>query len=266
LYPDGTVQHAGILFGPNGRSEHEGVNQPADAAGPQGRWVCRRRVGAVTGAFLACRAEAFHNSGGFDAYELPIWFGDVDFCLRLRAKGLHILFDPAICAVHHESRTVRSLLSGQNSEQYWRCALEVMHKRWGQAMLEDPGFNPHFSRWDPPFSSMVEPSLDAIIAILAAARELIRGGFSARKRAERTERHHARLGPIFVERAHMRAPAPDPIGVAPVSPHNQINSKRHGFARLLTGAALAISSVTSFYGRSDAWAHLSRYWRKGLGM
>ena len=167
LYPDGTVQHAGILLGPNGRSEHEAVNQPADAAGPQGRWVRRRRVGVVTGAFLACRAEAFRNAGGFDAYELPIWFGDVDFCLRLRANGLHILFDPAICAVHHESKTVHSLVSSYNSEQYWRCALEVVHKRWGRAMLEDPGFNPHISRWDPPFSAMVEPSLDAIIGHLS---------------------------------------------------------------------------------------------------
>ena len=167
LYSDMTVQHAGIVFGPKGQCEHEGVNQPSDAPGPQGRWVLRRRVGAVTGAFLACRADVFRMATGFDVRELPIWFGDIDFCLRLRAQGKHILFEPAICAIHHESKTVRAVLSGDISQQYWSHALQVMRKRWGRAMVEDPSFNPYFSRWDPPFLSITEPPLDAILAHLS---------------------------------------------------------------------------------------------------
>ncbi|MBV9862581.1 MAG: glycosyltransferase [Alphaproteobacteria bacterium] len=163
LYPDDTIQHAGIVFGPNGRTEHEGVGEPASAAGPQGRWVRRRRTGAVTGAFLACRAAEFNQIGGFDARELPVWYSDVDFCLKMRRLGRHVLFEPAIRAVHHESKTVRAVFPDPESEAYWRHGLAVMRARWGRAFVTDPGFNPHFSRWAQPFAAIGEPSADAVI-------------------------------------------------------------------------------------------------------
>ena len=166
LYPDGRIQHAGVLFGPQGRTEHEGINQHSHAPGPQGRWVRRRKVGAVSGAFLACPAEFFREAGGFDTLEFPIWFGDIDFCLRLRSRGREILFDPNIWATHHESKTARSTLAPGISDQYWRYALERMHERWGCAMIEDPGFNPYYSRLDAPFSAITEPSLDVIEAYI----------------------------------------------------------------------------------------------------
>jgi GT2 family glycosyltransferase len=119
-----------------------------------------------------------------------IWFGDIDFCLRLRAKGLHILFEPAICALHHESKTVRSLLSGHNSEQYWRRGLEVTNKRWGRACWKTPALTHISAGGTRHFHQLLNLRWTRSLAILVAARALIRGGFSAvRKRLNALERH-----------------------------------------------------------------------------
>jgi GT2 family glycosyltransferase len=163
LYPDRTVQHAGIVFGSHGLAEHEAVGEVSSASGPQGRWLRFRSVGAVTGAFLGCRKRDFDDIGGFDAHQLPIWFSDIDFCLKMRQRGRHVLFEPAICAVHHESKTVRATFASAAIDEYWQHALEVMRARWRSSFITDPGFNPHYSRWARPFTAIAEPSLEAVL-------------------------------------------------------------------------------------------------------
>jgi GT2 family glycosyltransferase/tetratricopeptide (TPR) repeat protein len=163
LYPDRTVQHAGIVFGSQGLAVHEAVGELSSASGPQGRWSRCRRAAAVTGAFLGCRRADFHEIGGFDAHQLPIWFSDIDFCLKMRQRGRHVLFEPAICAVHHESKTMRATFAGAAIDEYWLHALEVMRARWRRGFVTDPGFNPHYSRWGRPFAAIAEPSLEAVL-------------------------------------------------------------------------------------------------------
>lgn len=167
-YPDGALQHGGIVFGPGGRAEHEGVGVLNVLPDIAARWVTRRRVAAVTGAFLACRRDAYEAVGGFDAKHLPIWFNDIDFCLKLREAGLNILYEPGIRATHHESRT----LSAQPHRQaIWDDSLSIMQQRWGEALRTDPGFNPQFARTGRPFELMMEPSPSLIRAhLLRSAR------------------------------------------------------------------------------------------------
>jgi tetratricopeptide (TPR) repeat protein/glycosyltransferase involved in cell wall biosynthesis len=167
VYPDGTLQHAGMVFGPDGRAEHEGVGMaglvsPSIAA----RWHSRRRVAAVTGAFLACRRSVFEQAGGFDAGALPIWFNDVDFCLRVRRLGKQIIYEPAISAVHHESKTLRATSDRPDRRRIWEDSLELMRQRWGAALATDPSFNPAYGRTGRPFASLHEPSVLAIRAHL----------------------------------------------------------------------------------------------------
>jgi GT2 family glycosyltransferase/tetratricopeptide (TPR) repeat protein len=160
-YPDGGIQHAGIVFGPGGRTEHEGVaalNVSPDIAA---RWTTRRQVAAVTGAFLACRRTDFTAVKGFDTPYFPIWFNDIDFCLKLRRTGLTILYEPAIKATHHESRT---LSTTPLRLDIWADSLKTMQQRWGDALTLDPGFNPQFARTGRPFELMMEPSFDAVRA------------------------------------------------------------------------------------------------------
>ena len=130
----------------------------------QARWTTRRLVGAVTGAFLACRRADFATLAGFDAAHLPIWFNDVDFCLRLRRAGRLILYAPEIVATHHESRTLSAQPEDARRRAIWTDSLGAMRRRWGAALETDPGFNPHFARTGRPFESMIEPSMAAVRA------------------------------------------------------------------------------------------------------
>ena len=164
-YPDGSLQHGGMVFGPDDRCEHDGVGIGRIPAQIAARWVMRRQVGAVTGAFIACRAETFKAAGGFDPM-LPIWFNDVDFCLRLRRDGLAILYDPSLSGLHHESRTLSIGAEDKLRRQIWDRSLAEMRRRWGQAMCVDPGFNPHFARVGRPFEALREPALALVAAQL----------------------------------------------------------------------------------------------------
>lgn len=163
LYPDGAVQHAGMVFGPDGRAEHEGVGVEGVPDDIAARWISRRRVAAVTGACLACRRHDFDAVGGFDAVHLPIWFNDVDFCLKLRRDGKLILFEPAIAALHHESRTLRGQPDDERRRAIWRESLATLGTRWGAALATDPSFNPYFSRHGRPFQAISEPSPGAVL-------------------------------------------------------------------------------------------------------
>jgi GT2 family glycosyltransferase len=168
VYDDLTIQHAGVLFGIEGLVAHEGVGAAMDEGGPGGRWQRLRRVGAVTGAFLACRRASFEACGGFDAEAFGVTFNDVDFCLALRAAGLAVLYAPEIALVHYESKSrgIDSLDAAKQERAEFERRLLV--ERWGEGMLLDPGFNPHWSRWSRPFAALREPSAAEIAAHMAA--------------------------------------------------------------------------------------------------
>lgn len=150
-YPDGTIQHAGMIFGMGGGGPiHEGVGQPPGQAGPNGRWSRMRGAAAVTGAFLAVTRAAFDAVGGFDAEQLAIAFNDVDLCLKLRAAGHRIVQTGDIRLVHHESRS-RGLNVTQGQVAWDLDELAVLHRRWGPALFDDPFYNPHWTRTGQPF-------------------------------------------------------------------------------------------------------------------
>jgi GT2 family glycosyltransferase/tetratricopeptide (TPR) repeat protein len=135
LYPDRTVQHAGMVLGTEGTGvEHEGRGAAASDPGPRGRWKQRRTVPAVTGAFLGCRRDAFEQVGGFDALRFGIWFSDVDFCLRLRADGLRVIYEPSIEAYHHESKSLVSSHGSSARAAHIGEAAREMQKHWNEAM------------------------------------------------------------------------------------------------------------------------------------
>jgi GT2 family glycosyltransferase len=158
LYPDGRVQHAGVVLGQNDRTEHEARGVERCTPGPLHRWITRRRAAAVTGAALVCRSSVFRECGGFDSAELPIWFNDIDICLKIRAAGHEILFLGDIEAVHLESHSLRSAFEETSRNAAWTQAYKVMRARWGAALSEDPTYNPHFSRLGEPFEMISEPS------------------------------------------------------------------------------------------------------------
>ena len=143
LYPDLTVQHAGIAMGVNqGRPVHEGLGADMDAGGPMNRWRRSRQASAVTGALMAVKRRAFEAVGGFDE-RLAVAYNDVDLCLSVREAGFGVLYEARLEAIHHESKT-----RGRNVDHVriaWDDGeLTDMYEKWGEAMLQEPGKNPHW--------------------------------------------------------------------------------------------------------------------------
>ncbi len=143
LYPDGRIQHAGVVVGFG-----DGVGH-FDAGlrdGEQG-WLGRNRVlheaSAVTGACLAVERAKFVAVGGFDAVHLPVEFNDIDLCLRLEELGLATLWTPFARIVHFESATrgkatFRRLDTHAAERAYFR-------QRWADRLRDDPFFHPGLS-------------------------------------------------------------------------------------------------------------------------
>lgn len=102
LYPDGGVQHAGVVLGARGTADHVMRRFPADADGYAGSLSCPREVSAVTGACLAIRRDTCAAVGGWNEL-FATHYQDVDLCLRLRRAGLRCIFTPRARLVHHES-------------------------------------------------------------------------------------------------------------------------------------------------------------------
>jgi O-antigen biosynthesis protein len=139
VYPDGTIQHAGVVVGLGGLAAHVLRGLPAERPGYLGMAVQTRNCRAVTGACMMTRRELFESLGGFDE-TLPASFNDVDYCLKLRDAGLLLVYAPLCELVHHESRT-----RGHVEEE---TAVRIILDRWGDAVSGgDEYHNPMLSMW-----------------------------------------------------------------------------------------------------------------------
>jgi len=107
LYPDGRIQHAGVVVGMNGWADHVCAGVEADGGG---RFACShlintiRNVSAVTGACLMIEKRKFEEAGGFST-DFQLCGGDVELCLRLLQQGYRNLYTPYATLLHLESAT-----------------------------------------------------------------------------------------------------------------------------------------------------------------
>ena len=145
LYPDGTLQHGGIVLGIGGVAGHSHPGLPGEEPGYFARMVLTQEVSAVTGACLAVRAEAFAEVGGFDAAHLAVAFNDVDLCLRLRRAGYRNVWTPHARLVHHESKS-RGPEDTPEKRARFEAEMRVMQARWEPQLRADPYYNPNLSR------------------------------------------------------------------------------------------------------------------------
>ncbi|OYT72280.1 MAG: glycosyl transferase family 2 [Chloracidobacterium sp. CP2_5A] len=149
LYPDDTIQHAGVVLGIRGVAGHVHQRAPRRARGVpsnvQRLWnEVAREVSAVTGACLAIRREVFELVGGLDAENLAVAFNDVDLCLRVRERGYRVLFTPQAELYHLESASRGSDHRSERRLTFQR-ECEYMRARWGALLDDDPYYNPNLT-------------------------------------------------------------------------------------------------------------------------
>ena len=145
IYPDDTLQHAGVVIGWGGVAGHIDAGFPRDAVAPGARTQVARSVSAVTAACLLIRRAIFDQIGGFDAEAFPVAFNDVDLCLRLGRAGYRNVWTPYAELSHHESASLGSprQLARQQELQH---AVAAFQERWGREP-RDPFYNEQLSLW-----------------------------------------------------------------------------------------------------------------------
>ena len=142
LYPNGRLQHGGVVLGLDGFAGHVQRAVGADDPGYLGALAWPREVAAVTGACLAVEARKFFEIGGFDEARLPIEYNDIDLCLRLSEAGYVNVFEPRARLMHRESAS-----RGSNRWLDSRYANEhgYFRERWARRLRDDPYFHPALS-------------------------------------------------------------------------------------------------------------------------
>ncbi len=103
LYPNNTIQHAGIIIGLGGYAGHSHKLCPINRPGYFNLLHSIQNVSAVTGACMMIARSKFDAINGFDEENFKVAYNDVDFCLRLREQGLLNVFTPYAELYHHES-------------------------------------------------------------------------------------------------------------------------------------------------------------------
>lgn len=151
LYPDGTLQHAGVILGIGGVAGHSHKYQLASESGHQMRAQLSHNLSAVTGAVLMIRRELFQRLGGLDAEKLHVSYNDLDLCLRAMTAGYRNLYCAEAVLVHHESKSRGAPITPDALSQ-WQKEREVMKQRWGSFLDADPFYHPQLSLREENFS------------------------------------------------------------------------------------------------------------------
>lgn len=151
-YEDDTIQHAGAIVGWGGVAGHAFVNQGRGETGYQHRIICAQDLSAVTAACMMVKKSAFDKAGGFTE-ELAVAFNDIDLCMKIRAQGLHVVYDPYCELYHYESKS-RGLDQGDPEKvRRFQHEIEIFQKRWPEILRDgDPYYNPNLSMVTQDFS------------------------------------------------------------------------------------------------------------------
>jgi GT2 family glycosyltransferase len=145
LYPDGTLQHAGVIAGLGGYAGHWFIGRARDFPGPMGRLGARQSLSVVTGACMLISRKCLDEVGPFDDAVFPIAYNDVDFCLRAVARGYRVIWTPFATLAHHESASRGSDEAPATIARFNRDKASL-RARHGTDVLEDRAFNPWYSR------------------------------------------------------------------------------------------------------------------------
>lgn len=142
-YPDDTLQHGGVVLGIGGVAGHPHKREPRTGTGYMSRLLVAHNVSAVTGACLLVRRDVFDAVGGFDE-TLAVAFNDVDFCLKVREAGYLNVFTPFAELYHLESAS-RGLEDTAEKVARFNAEADLMRRRWGEALLDDPYYSPNLT-------------------------------------------------------------------------------------------------------------------------
>ena len=144
LYPDDTIQHAGVVLGIGGVAGHSHKHLHVSQSGYISQAVSINNYSAVTGACMMCRREVFETVGGFEE-KLAIAFNDVDLCLKIASCGYRNIYLPHVKLYHYESKS-RGYEDTRAKQARFAAEVNYMRQKWRQLCDRDPCYNPNLTK------------------------------------------------------------------------------------------------------------------------
>jgi lipopolysaccharide biosynthesis protein/GT2 family glycosyltransferase len=141
-YPDGRIQHGGVIVGLPEVAVHAHFGLARGDYGYFGRAAVVQNVSAVTAACLVMRKTVFDEVGGLNETDLAVAYNDVDLCLRLGEAGYRIVWTPHAELFHHESASRGPDTDSDNAERF-SAEVGYMSRRWRHILDRDPYYNPN---------------------------------------------------------------------------------------------------------------------------
>ena len=154
LYPDGRIQHAGVVIGIGGGAAHAHRLLHPDEEGYFHRHSLPQFASAVTAACLLVRKECFDAVNGFDEENFAVAFNDVDLCLRLNKCGWQSFYEPRATLIHHESVS-RGLDRDPAGAARLAREFAALQRIWGTHDTIDPFHHPQLSPFSEQFALQI---------------------------------------------------------------------------------------------------------------
>lgn len=143
-YEDDIIQHAGVVLGFGGIAGHAFIGEKRGDNGYFSRIICAQNYSAVTAACMMVKASVYREVGGMST-DLRVAFNDIDFCMKVRAAGKLIVYNPRAELYHYESKS-RGLENTQEKIERFNREVAQFLDRWGdQVKSGDPYYNPNLS-------------------------------------------------------------------------------------------------------------------------
>lgn len=143
VYPDESIQHAGMYLGYRGIAGHILRHGQSPRDDYLFYTTAPREVSALTGAAMLVSRACFEALNGFDEL-LATHLQDVDFSLRAKHSGFANVFEPRAVLIHMESVSVKPIVAAEGRSLQRHRELEYFLARWGDVVTRDDLHNPAF--------------------------------------------------------------------------------------------------------------------------
>lgn len=148
LYPDGKVQHVGVIMGLRGPAEHPCLGLDNTEPGYLFRAQVTQNFSAVTAACLLVSKAVYEEVGGLDEATFGVSYNDIDFCLRVGQTGRRIVWTPLATLLHEGSASQKAGIENKSEAQKvqrFSQEQQAMYLRWPEVIANDPAYNPNLS-------------------------------------------------------------------------------------------------------------------------
>ncbi|MDX4026786.1 glycosyltransferase [Aliarcobacter skirrowii] len=145
-YPDGKIQHAGVIMGLGGYAAHSHRFHDKDSKGYFNRLFTVQNLSAVTGACLMIKKKLYLELNGLDEIDFVVAYNDVDFCLRVLKAGYKNIFIPYAEAYHYESISRGDDTKDKEKNKRFDKEKQNLLRRHGDFIKNgDPYYNPNLT-------------------------------------------------------------------------------------------------------------------------